>query len=141
MNVAMEKRSRNKGFREAKMAFFFRAVVGAVATFGLSSATDSGIPSDYTVVHANVVMRHGERSRLVKSTAAEFGNNDGVAVREDGEKSDGLGGGGGGRKEGIVVCTHYFYFEEGFDIYIYINIYIFFSLIICACVEIPVLLF
>ena len=98
MNVAMEKRSRNKGFREAKMAFFFRAVVGAVATFGLSSATDSGIPSDYTVVHANVVMRHGERSRLVKSTAAEFGNNDGVAVREDGEKSEGLGGGGGGAK-------------------------------------------
>lgn len=59
-----------------------------------SLAEDQGLPSDFTAVHANVVLRHGERSRLVKSTAAEFGVNDGVTVRH-GVGGRGCGGGGG----------------------------------------------
>lgn len=48
---------------------------------GTASAFDPGLPDGLKVVHANVIMRHGERSRLPKSTALEFGDNAGVMVR------------------------------------------------------------
>lgn len=76
----------------------FGGATGSVAARGFvlglaacrSLAVDQGLPPDYTAVFANVVLRHGERSRLVKSTAAEFGVNDGVTVRH------GVGGWGWG---------------------------------------------
>lgn len=56
------------------------AVLSFLCLLGAASAIDPGLPTGYKVVHANVVARHGERSRLVKNTALEFGDNDGVVV-------------------------------------------------------------
>ncbi|CAN0053053.1 unnamed protein product [Scytosiphon promiscuus] len=52
---------------------------------GTVSAFDNGLPDGLKVVHANVIMRHGQRSRLAKSTAMEFGDNAGVMLTDLGE--------------------------------------------------------
>lgn len=75
-NVFRERSSRGQN------AFFFCSVATVAMAAGRASALGPGIPSDYRMVYADVVMRHGQRSRLVKSVTAEFGNNDGVAVRD-----------------------------------------------------------
>lgn len=61
------------------------ATVSAVAMLVLASLTsaqvsDMSLPANLQVVHANIVFRHGERSRLVKTLASEFGVNAGVTV-------------------------------------------------------------
>lgn len=71
---------------------------------GVTRAIGPPLPSEYTVVHAHVVMRHGQRTRLIKTPAQEFGQNDGVVVRAQGGRTVGIRGGdegwGGGRLEG-----------------------------------------
>lgn len=53
---------------------------------GAASAIGPDLPAIYKVLHANVVFRHGERTRLVKTVggASEFGLNDDVVVSEGG---------------------------------------------------------
>lgn len=73
------------GFRGRNASSVVMKALAACLVMGLSGAQepeekDITLPSDYEVIHANIVMRHGQRSRLVKSTAMEFGDNDGVTV-------------------------------------------------------------
>lgn len=79
-----EQRSRNVSDRRriinSSTAAAAAAALSYVCLLGAASAADPGLPDGYKVVHANVVLRHGERSRLVKTTASEFGDNDGVVV-------------------------------------------------------------
>lgn len=88
MTISTKRSSSSSGnvFRErssrGQKAFFFCSVALVAMLAGRASALGPDIPSDYRMVYANVVMRHGQRSRLVKSATAEFGNNDGVAVRD-----------------------------------------------------------
>lgn len=89
-NIMMSRKrssSNESVFRErssrGKQAFIFCSIALVAMVVGRASALGPDIPSDYRMVYANVVMRHGQRSRLVKSATAEFGNNDGVAVRDN----------------------------------------------------------
>lgn len=51
------------------------------ATLAVSArAVVPDLPPEQVVVHSSIVFRHGERSRLVKSGASEFGVNAGVTV-------------------------------------------------------------
>ncbi|CAN0253730.1 unnamed protein product [Pylaiella littoralis] len=85
-----EQRSRNVSDRRriinSSTAAAAAAALSYVCLLGAASAADPGLPDGYKVVHANVVLRHGERSRLVKTTASEFGDNDGVVLTPEGEE-------------------------------------------------------
>lgn len=56
-----------------------KALVVSLA-LGAATAVVPTLPDGYSVVHAHVVMRHGQRTRLIKTPAQEFGQNDGVVV-------------------------------------------------------------
>lgn len=75
-----DRRGREKRGGTCDVSATAKKALLACVLVGASSAVDPGIPADYVVLHANVVMRHGQRSRLVKTTTQEFGDNDGVAV-------------------------------------------------------------
>lgn len=56
------------------------AMVVAATMEGSVRAAVPGLKPEQTVVHSSIVFRHGERSRLAKSGASEFGVNAGVTV-------------------------------------------------------------
>lgn len=54
----------------------FSVLVGAAM-----AQYETSLPADMEVMHVHIIFRHGQRSRLVKTLASEFGENAGVTVR------------------------------------------------------------
>lgn len=68
-----------KASRSSRGATAAASLLSLALLVGGASAKD--LPDGYRVLHANVILRHGERTRLVKTTGdGEFGVSDDVVV-------------------------------------------------------------
>ncbi|CAN0051693.1 unnamed protein product [Choristocarpus tenellus] len=70
------------------LALVILAAWSLLFSFKVGVAVD--LPDEWEVLHANVVFRHGARSRLVKTATSEFGQHAGVAVSEQVFRSQAL---------------------------------------------------
>eukprot|EP00903_Cladosiphon_okamuranus_P015188 g14041.t1 len=88
VRVARGERKATRSSRGAPAACPSRAwLLPLVLLVGAASAILKDLPDGYRVLHANVVLRHGERTRLLKTTGeGEFGISDDVVLTTKGEQ-------------------------------------------------------